>query len=197
MTKADDIPQSLEVALSKPDLATKNAGSSSAPIDVCFQAYRRELNYLLGSLRRLGVLSADLEDVAHEVFLVMHRRWEDYDHQRPLRPWLFGIAFRVAAAERRRGAREVPSDAHEAEAFGTAPDDAAAAGETRGLLLKALAHLPLERRAVLLMHDVDETPMREIAEQLELPLFTAYSRLRKARKELDAALQRLQRAGRR
>ena len=197
MTKADDLPQSLEVALSKLELATKNAGSSSATIDVCFEAYQREVNYLLGSLRRLGVPSADLEDVAHEVFLVMHRRWEDYDHQRPLRPWLFGIAFRVAAAQRRRGAREVPSDAHEAEAFGTAPDDAAAAGETRGLLLKALAYLPLERRAVLLMHDVDEMPMREIAEQLELPLFTAYSRLRKARKELDAALQRLQRAGRR
>jgi RNA polymerase sigma-70 factor (ECF subfamily) len=197
MTKADDLPQSLEVALSKLELATKNAGSSSATIDVCFEAYQREVNYLLGSLSRLGVPPADLEDVAHEVFLVMHRRWEDYDHQRPLRPWLFGIAFRVAAAQRRRGAREVPSDAHEAEAFGTAPDDAAAAGETRGLLLKALAYLPLERRAVLLMHDVDEMPMREIAEQLELPLFTAYSRLRKARKELDATLQRLQRAGRR
>jgi DNA-directed RNA polymerase specialized sigma24 family protein len=44
---------------------------------------------------------------------------------------------------------------------------------------------------------VDEMPMREIAEQLELPLFTAYSRLRKARKELDSALARLQKAGRR
>jgi RNA polymerase sigma-70 factor, ECF subfamily len=197
MTKADDSPQSAEVALSKLEPATKNAGSSSAPIDICFQAYQRELNYLLGSLRRLGVLRADLEDVAHEVFLVMHRRWEDYDQQRPLRPWLFGIAFRVVAAQRRRGAREVPSDAHEAADFGAAPDDAAAAGETRGLLLKALAHLPLERRAVLLMHDVDEMPMREIAQQLELPLFTAYSRLRKARKELDAALQRVQSAVRR
>jgi RNA polymerase sigma-70 factor (ECF subfamily) len=197
MTKADDIPQSIDVALAKLETATENAGSSSATIDVCFQAYQRELNYLLGSLRRLGVLQADLEDVAHEVFLVMHRRWEDYDHQRPLRPWLFGIAFRVAAAQRRRGAREVPSDAYETADVGAAPDDAAAAVETRGLLLKALAHLPLERRAVLLMHDVDEMPMREVAQQLELPLFTAYSRLRKARKELDAALQRLQGARRR
>jgi RNA polymerase sigma-70 factor (ECF subfamily) len=197
MTKADDIPQSIDVALAKLETAAENAGSSSATIDVCFQAYQRELNYLLGSLRRLGVLQVDLEDVAHEVFLVMHRRWEDYDHQRPLRPWLFGIAFRVAAAQRRRGAREVPSDTYEAADVGTAPDDAAAAVETRGLLLKALAHLPLERRAVLLMHDVDEMPMREVAQQLELPLFTAYSRLRKARKELDAALQRLQGARRR
>ena len=197
MTKADDLPQSLEVALSNLELATKDAGSSSTRSDDCFEAYQRELDYLLGSLRRLGVPHADLEDVVHEVFLVMHRRWQDYDGARPLRPWLFGIAFRVAAAQRRRGAREVPSDAHEIVDLGTSPDDAAAAGETRSLLLKALAHLPIERRAVLLMHDLDELPMREIAEQLELPLFTAYSRLRKARKELDAALQRLQKVGRR
>jgi RNA polymerase sigma-70 factor, ECF subfamily len=184
------------VAISNLELAPKDVGPSPAGSDACFQAYQRELDYLLGSLRRLGVPRADLEDVAHEVFLVMHRRWDAYDDLRPLRPWLFGIAFRVATSQRRRGAREVPSDIHDAQDRGLSPDDAAAASETRGHLLKALAHVPLERRAVLLMHDLDELPMREIAEQLELPLFTAYSRLRKARKELDSALQHLQKAGR-
>jgi RNA polymerase sigma-70 factor (ECF subfamily) len=197
MTKADPEPQSFEVALTNLELATKDPGSPSPQLDACFEAYQRELGYLLGSLRRLGVRHADVEDVVHEVFLVMHRRWQDYDQQRPLRPWLFGIAYRVAAAQRRSGAREFLVESDEAEARDLLPDDAAAASETRSLLLKALAHVPLERRAVLLMHDVDEMPMREIAEQLALPLFTAYSRLRKARKELDAALQRLKRTGRR
>jgi RNA polymerase sigma-70 factor (ECF subfamily) len=181
------------VALLTLELATEEAGSPPAGADECFQVYQREVDYLLGSLRRLGVPYRDIEDVAHEVFLVMHRRWDDYDRLRPLRPWLFGIAFRVASTHRRRGAREVLSDeAAEAEDFAPGPDEAASAGETRSLLLKALSHVPLERRAVLVMHDVDEMPMREIAEQLGLPLFTAYSRLRKARKELDAALVRLQ-----
>ena len=197
MTKADRPPQSLEVALTQLEPATKDPGSPPAGIDACFEAYQRELGYLLASLRRLGVGPSDLEDVVHEVFLVMHRRWQDYDQQRPLRPWLVGIAYRVVAAQRRRGAREVLVEGGEPEARDLPPDDAAAAGEARSLLLKALAYLPLERRAVLLMHDVDEMPMREIAEQLELPLFTAYSRLRKARKELDVALQRLQRSWRR
>jgi RNA polymerase sigma-70 factor (ECF subfamily) len=58
-------------------------------------------------------------------------------------------------------------------------------------LLKALAQVPMERRAVLIMHEVDEVAMRDIANQLGIPLFTAYSRLRKARRELDAALARL------
>ena len=195
MTKPPGSSQSPVVALENLKLATCDVDSSPAGAE-CFQAYQRELDYLLGSLRRLGVAHADIEDVVHEVFLVMHRRWEDYDRQRPLRPWLFGIAFRVASTQRRRGSRELLGSALEAEDAGQRPDEAAAAGETRSLLLKALARVPLERCAVLVMHDVDETPMREIAEQLGLPLFTAYSRLRKARKELDAALTRLQKAGR-
>jgi RNA polymerase sigma-70 factor (ECF subfamily) len=196
MTKPPGSSQSPVVALENLQLATCDADSPPAGAEECFQAYQRELDYLLGSLRRLGVPHADIEDVVHEVFLVMHRRWEDYDRRRPLRPWLFGIAFRVASTQRRRGSRELLGSALEAEDAGQRPDEAAAAGETRSLLLKALARVPIERCAVLIMHDVDEVPMREIAEQLGLPLFTAYSRLRKARKELDAALTRLQKAGR-
>jgi len=42
------------------------------------------------------------------------------------------------------------------------------------------------------MHDLDNVSMREIAALLSIPLFTAYSRLRKARKEFETAAQRLQ-----
>ena len=164
-------------------------------VDDCYQAYERELDYLFGVLRRLGVPSRDVEDVMHEVFLAMHQGWESYDRVRPLRPWLFGIAFRVASAQRRKGQREVLGILPETEDPRPPPDDAAAASELRDLLLKAMAGVPLDRRAVLLMHDLDETPMREIAAELRIPLFTVYSRLRKARKELDAALTRLQKRG--
>jgi RNA polymerase sigma-70 factor (ECF subfamily) len=64
--------------------------------------------------------------------------------------------------------------------------------QSRALLLKALAQVPIERRAVLIMHEIDEISMQDIARHLTIPLFTAYSRLRKARQELDRALARLQ-----
>lgn len=161
----------------------------------CLQAYQRELDYLIGSLRRLGVPYSDTEDVLHEVFLVMLTRWDDYDRARPLRPWLFGIAFRVASSHRRRGTREVLGDDHEAADLRQGPDDDVAAMQSRALLLTALAQVPIERRAVLIMHEVDETSMRDIAKQLAIPLFTAYSRLRKGRQELDSALVRLKKGG--
>jgi RNA polymerase sigma-70 factor (ECF subfamily) len=179
------------LALENLKLGMPDAGARPAGGDDCLQVYQRELDYLLGSLRRLGVPSRDIEDVVHEVFLVMLGRYQDYDRMRPVRPWLFGIAFRVASAHRRKTTREVLGDSPEAEDLSQRPDEAVAAGQTRSLLLKALGCVPLERRAVLVMHDVDEAPMREVAAQLGIPLFTAYSRLRKARKELDAALVRL------
>ena len=71
------------------------------------------------------------------------------------------------------------------------PDDALQAKQARATVLRALESIPLQRRAVLVMHDLDEVPMGQVAKALSIPLFTAYSRLRKARKELEAAIRRI------
>lgn len=192
MTKSVPPRQLDEVAFDRTKAATSTGSYSPAEGEDCLQAYQRELTYLIGSLRRLSVPARDLEDVLHEVFLVMLKRWDDYDRDRPIKPWLFGIAFRVASGHRRRVYRELPEGPHEPEYEGEGPDEAVELSESRRLLMRALAVVPLERRAVLVMHEVDEVPMQQVAQQLEIPLFTAYSRLRKARKELEAALLRLQ-----
>jgi RNA polymerase sigma-70 factor (ECF subfamily) len=162
----------------------------------CFAAFQREFDYLGRTLRRLGVRAEDLEDEIHEVFLVLNRKWHEYDHSRPLRPYLFGIAFRIVAARRRRRAREQPGRFEEITDHLLRPDEALEAAHARALVLRALECVPLPRRAVLVMHDIDEIPMREIAEALSLPIFTGYSRLRKARREFEAAVQALQKGSR-
>jgi DNA-directed RNA polymerase specialized sigma24 family protein len=45
------------------------------------------------------------------------------------------------------------------------------------------------------MHDIDDIPVSEVASALEIPLFTVYSRLRKARRELEGAIRRLMKEG--
>jgi RNA polymerase sigma-70 factor (ECF subfamily) len=154
----------------------------------CLAVFCQEFDYLCRTLRRLGVHQADVEDLVHEVFLVLQRKWEDYDPSRPSRPYLFGIAFRVASAHHRRRIREVPSDALEVEDQGPLPDQSLQAKQARAIVLRALERLPLARRAVFIMHDLDEVPMRDIAAVLSIPVFTAYSRLRKARKEFVFAV---------
>jgi len=75
------------------------------------------------------------------------------------------------------------------------PDDALETKQARALVLAALERIPLPRRAVLVMHDLDHVAMVDIGKVLSIPLFTAYSRLRKARKELESAIRRLLRDG--
>ena len=72
----------------------------SAP---CFRAlFLEHASYVASSLRRLGVRDRDLEDLTHDVFLAVYRHLEDYDPARPIKPWLFGFAAKVASGHRRR-----------------------------------------------------------------------------------------------
>lgn len=163
------------------------------PDDARFrQMFDEHFAYVWGALRRLGVPHADAEDRTHEVFLAVHRRLGELDASRPVRPWLFGFAYRVASHHRR-------SEMRRREVFGleVAPEDPAAGADEqlaekqeRSILLEALETLDLDRRAVLLMHDWDGIAIPAVARELGLPLNTAYSRLRVAREELLATVKR-------
>ena len=120
------------------------------------------------SLRHFGVHANDLEDLAHEVFLRVHERFDECDRSRPLRPWLFAFAYRVAAAHRRLAR-------HRVEVMG-APlnraddtvraDDALILREEGELALKALEAVDINRRAVFLLHEIDGVAIPEVAHAL-------------------------------
>lgn len=159
--------------------------------EACLDAFQRELDYVHRTLRRLGTPPSEVDDLAQEVFLALHGCWLQYDASRPLRPYLFGIAFRIAAAHHRKRKREVTFEIVEVSDAGPGPDDALASKQARVLVLAALERIPLPRRAVLVMHDIDDVPVDVVASALAIPKFTVYSRLRKARRELEAAVRRL------
>src|SRR5512144_175932 len=84
--------------------ASKMQGSFEA-------AYRGEFKPVWRFVSRLTPEAGPVEDLVHDVFLTAHRKWATYDAARPLRPWLFGIAFRVVADHRalKRHQHEGPS----------------------------------------------------------------------------------------
>jgi RNA polymerase sigma-70 factor, ECF subfamily len=161
----------------------------------CIEAYERELDYLFETLQRLGAAPREIEDLAQEVFMVLHRNWPTMDTTRPLRPYLFGVAFRVVCAHRRRRAREIPYPGLDAEDTGSSPERLLQSKESAGLLMAALERVPLPRRAVLIMHDLDGVPIADVATRLSISRFGAYARLRKARGELASAVRRLLKEG--
>jgi RNA polymerase sigma-70 factor, ECF subfamily len=159
------------------------------PDDACLDAFQKELDYVCRTFRRLGTAPSEVEDLAQELFLVLRRCWSEYDPGRPLRPYLFGIAFRIASAHQRKRNREVAFGIVDVGDMGPGPEDALQTKQARALVLAALERIPLPRRAVLVMHDLDDVAVGQVASVLSIPLFTAYSRLRKARKELAAAVR--------
>lgn len=166
-----------------------------APATPAFRAvFDAELQYVWNVLRRMGVRAGDLEDLTNEVFVAVHRGLATFDATRPMRPWLFGIAFRVASNHRRQARHryEVADDAAAAVDPADGPEEHLASGQARQLVLDALEALDLDLRGVLVMHDLDGHPVPEVAAALGLPLNTAYSRLRLARERFAAAVRRLQ-----
>jgi RNA polymerase sigma-70 factor (ECF subfamily) len=174
--------------------AVSASPTEPAPEDLDFQTiFASQFQYVWGALRRLGIPPRDLEDVTHDVFLRVYRRRHQYDPARPVRPWLFAFAFRVASDYRRlaRHRREVLEPASEsADPKPTAVDELLRA-EMLSTGYAALETLEFGRRAVFILYELDGCSMQEIAVALGIPVNTAYSRLRLAREQFQASLARM------
>jgi RNA polymerase sigma-70 factor, ECF subfamily len=149
--------------------------------------------YVWTALRRLGAKDSDLEDLTHDVFIRVFAHLGEYDPTRPIKPWLFGFAFRIASEDRRRIRRRPQLVAQTAEPPdpNPGPIEQLLARERRQLAWAALETLELDRRAVFILHELDGCPIPEVAESLGIPLATGYSRLRLAREDFDQAARRI------
>jgi RNA polymerase sigma-70 factor (ECF subfamily) len=144
-------------------------------------------------LLRLGVPESDVEDVAQEVFLGVHRNLERFEGRCSLRTWVYGICHRRAVDFRRRAhtryevATDEPPDAG-SEADQEQGLDLTAARESLNRVLESLDD---DKRAVFVLFEIEQVPMEEVAQIVGCPLQTAYSRLYAARRKVDAAAARI------
>ena len=167
--------------------------SSPAAAPTFRALYDAEVGYVSRVLRRFGVEQRHLEDLVQEVFVVVYKRRADFDATRPIRPWLCGIAFRVASQWRRRPAhtQEVLDDGDPHHDRG--PSSTADAGDRRLIahetVLRGLHALTFEQRAVVVLCDLEGHSAPEAAALLHVPIGTIYSRLHEARRLFAFALE--------
>ena len=145
-------------------------------------------------LRRFGVLPAQLDDAAQEVFWVAARRIADIELGRE-RPFLYGVSLRVASNEVRRR-KSAPTTAEPEEVARLvdprpSPEEHLERRQARELLDVVLDHLPLELRTVFVLAELESLEVRVIAELELIPVGTASSRLRRAREQFTAVAKRL------
>ncbi len=139
--------------------------------------------------RRLGADAA--EDALSETFLIAFRRRESFDHSwESARPWLFGIASRVAARHRATEARQwraIAASAGAERATGGGIDEASARLDAAALvatLAPRIAALSARDRETLLLLAWGGLRHEEIAQALGVPVGTVWSRLNRVRRKL-------------
>lgn len=156
--------------------------------DDCVAAFEAHFDFVRRVMRRLGVRAPDLDDLMQEVFIALWRGWAQVDRTRPIRPWLWGISFRVARNHLRRRWREIPDDDIEIEDPGLAVEGGLAAAQARSLVRSALARMPEKYCRPLVMHELDGLSVNDVAALLAMPVATAYTRVRRGREAFARAV---------
>jgi RNA polymerase sigma-70 factor, ECF subfamily len=152
---------------------------------------RSEGAYVVRAVRYFGVPERDVADVAQDVLLLVFRKLPEFEGRSSVRTWLYRICQRSASDYRRKSqvrnelvlGDDVVTDQRE-------DHGPTAQLEARADLMRALDQLDGDKRAVFVLYEIEGLDMKQVAEVLECPLQTAYSRLHAARALLIRVLTR-------
>ncbi|MFT3711494.1 MAG: sigma-70 family RNA polymerase sigma factor [Archangium sp.] len=176
----------------EPQPATRIDAAAAAPPLNFAQVYEAHAATVWRALRRLGVREADLEDVAQEVFLVVHRKLTEFAGRSSVKTWVFGICLRVASAHRQRAHVKRETNLEEAGERANSGEHAVrtiALKQARVRLDEILEQLDEDKRTVFVLFELEQLSMPDIAELVGVPQQTAWARLYAARKFIEAAVR--------
>ena len=158
---------------------------------------RDQAQYVWRALRHLGVREADIEDACQDVFVVLHRRLSDFRGESSIRTFIYGICVRIASEYRRRAhvVREVPEADPPTSAQPEQQFERAADRESLECLARILDQLDDDKRAVFVLYELEELTMTEVANAVQCPIQTAYSRLHAARRLVTEAAAKFTQGG--
>jgi RNA polymerase sigma-70 factor, ECF subfamily len=134
------------------------------------------------------------DDLTHDAFLALVDAAKRYDGAHPPRSFVLGIAAKLLLRRRRRFAvywrRLAVFAGLASRADESTPERVAGASEELARFQAALGKLSTSHRVVVLLADVQGLSGREIADALDVPLATVWTRLHYARRALASALRR-------
>ncbi|MYL28035.1 sigma-70 family RNA polymerase sigma factor [Halomonas sp. 22501_18_FS] len=167
------------------------------------QLVKPHLRGLYRFAHRLTGNPADAEDLVQDVMLKLYPRTRELEAVQDLRPWLNRVLYRQFVDRDRKGKRRQEQsvtdtgDIENHQAFldrypgeGLGPLADMERGRAGRMVQEALAELPPDQRALLIMYDVEGWEQQAIAEVLEVAPGTIKSRLHRCRQKLREQLAR-------
>lgn len=147
------------------------------------------------SLQRMGVPESDLEDALQEVFIVVHRKLDQYDAERAkLSTWLFGITLNVARKHRSRGRLTLGADVDATPSERPTQDVELQRRQQAERLNLVLGKMRPEHSATFVLFELEGLSCQEIADLTGVPVGTVYSRLHKAREQFKDLVEKSEKA---
>ena len=173
--------------ISDSDLTAKSLNGDQQSFRQLYQRYQQRVR---STLYQLCGTSA-LDDLVQEVFL---RAWKGLPQLRQtaqFSTWLYRITWNVACDQRRQFAQQRNFNSKlETQDPKQWPAPDLMQLHYQDLVRRALEQLSLEHRAVIVLHDLEEVPQKEVAEILGIPVGTVKSRLFHARAAMRQFLQK-------
>jgi RNA polymerase sigma-70 factor (ECF subfamily) len=171
-----------------------DAGFVAASLPSFKDIYKTYFDFVWSSAGHLGAASEAIDDIVQDVFLVIHAKLHTLQRPEALRSWIYGIVRRTVSDHRR--ARKVRAAAgailiSEPKPRQRTPLDFTEMNSELEVLRRILTKLDEQKREVFVMVEVLEMTAPEVAQSLEIPLNTAYSRLRQAREAFEEELSGL------
>jgi RNA polymerase sigma-70 factor (ECF subfamily) len=174
------------------------AAEAAPSIHALFTRHFDDVYRMVAHLLGPGAAAADVEDVTQQVFVAAHKALPRYRGEGRPTTWLYGIATRVVLNNLRswrRRRRLVAALEHSlAEPpMAASPEREAEARQELARVWRCLMRVGAKKRVVYVLHVVEGRSGEEIAELLQIPVATVWTRLHHARRELSLALDREER----
>lgn len=133
--------------------------------------------------------NADAEDVLQDTFIAVFTQLTEFQGRSSLKTWVLQIAINLSLKRRHLRPQSVElSHADDVAHQNPTPDIAVSGRQEAERFMAAMAKLSDEQRTVLTLFSIDDLSHQTIAETLEIPEGTVWSRLHSARKRLQELL---------
>lgn len=165
------------------DVGGRKALSTIERLEVLFEA---NLEPVYNVAYRVLWNRFDAEDVVQRTFVKAMTRLDQLRDPARARPWLLQIAYREAIATI-RSRREIPTDPTEMPERATparCPADVAVASDVARIINEAFAGMDSDEALAVVLRDVEQLAMREVAEVLDIGLSAAKMRVHRGRASL-------------
>lgn len=177
-----------------------DSGAGTLTIERVFREHYDQVYRTVGRMLGPSATAPDIDDVTQHVFMAVHRALPAFRGESKLSTWLYGIASNVVLTHLRSWRRQYRLKkalelADLTDAHARSPEQEYAAKQELVAVWRALLRVKPNKRIVYVLFELEGLSGKEIAEAINIPEATVYTRLHQARVEVLKALMPL-RSGR-